>query len=148
MPPSGTLLSNATALAGHLLGWELPRDVPQIADVVPSARMVGRVVEVAVAMATPDGNVALEAPIEIRTSLFRRDDPPAVHAPNLLVYTVMQEGVERLVTLFDIDDATVASLLSPPPVDLGEDVGLRLRYNAWVAGIGTALVGSRTVATT
>ncbi len=148
VPPSGTLLSNATALAGRLLGWNLPGAVAQATAVNPSARLVGRVVEVATARQTPDGVVALDAPIEIRTSLFRRDDAPTIHAPNLLVYTLVQQGVERLVTLFDVDDTKVASLLSPPPVELGEGVGLRLRYNAWVEGIGTALVGSRAVTTT
>ncbi len=148
VPPSGTLLSNATALAGRLLGWNLPGAVAQATAVNPSARLVGRVVEVATARQTPDGVVALDAPIEIRTSLFRRDDAPTIHAPNLLVYTLVQQGVERLVTLFDVDDTKVASLLSPPPVELGEGVGLRLRYNAWVEGIGTAMVGSRVVAIT
>ena len=114
----------------------------------PSARLVGRVVEVATARETPDGNVALEESVEIRTTLFRREDVPAIRAPNLLVYSLVQEGVERLVTLFDVDDAKVKSLLSPAPEELGEGVGLRLRYNAWVDGIGTALVGSRAVTTT
>ena len=145
VPPSGTLLSNATVLAGRLLGWEVPGTLTQATAVYPSARQVGRVVEVATARQTPDGIAPLDAPVEIRTSLFRRDEPPAIHAPNLLVYTVVQEGVERLVTLFDVDVTKVASLLSPLPGELGDGVGLRLRYNAWLDGIGPDLLGSRTV---
>jgi len=84
-------------------------------------------------------------PGSTRTSLFRRDDAPPNRRPNLLVYTVTESGIERLVTMFDVDDATVTELLDPPAETSGGQVALRLRYNALVDGIGTLFTGSRRV---
>ena len=148
VPPSGTLLGNATTLVARLLGWELPEDGRSVPAVEPTARLVGRVVEVATAVKSNDGEVPLEEPVEIRTSLFRCERPAAIRAPNLLVYTLVQEGVERLATLFDVDGTKVESLLHPPPAEVGEGTEVRLRYNAWLGGIGSTFVGCRAVTIT
>jgi len=145
IPPSGTLLSNATALVARLLGWELPDGGRPVPAVEPTAKLLGRVIEVATAVKSSDGEVPLAEPIEIRTSLFRSDHQATTRAPNLLVYTVIREGVERVLTLFDVDDTKVESLLHPHSAELGEGTEVRLRYNAWLGGIGSAFVGHRSV---
>lgn len=48
-------------------------------------------------------------------------------------------------TLFDVDDTKVESLLHPHSAELGEGTEVRLRYNAWLGGIGSAFVGHRSV---
>ena len=50
VPPSGTLLGNATTLVARLLGWELPEDGRPVPEVEPTARLMGRVVEIATAV--------------------------------------------------------------------------------------------------
>lgn len=148
VPPSGTLLSNATALADHLLGWSRLPDRVRNEEVRPTAQLLGRIVEVATPQkAIHDDGAALAEPIEIRSSLFRRTDPPPNLAPNLLVYTIVQDGSERLVTMFDISDAKAAELLNPPAHELGDQVAIRLRYNAVVVDAGARFIGSRHIET-
>lgn len=143
-PPSGTLLANATTLAARLLGWDPPASGAWTADVHPTARCVGRVVEVATSERTSQGEeVPLSQPATIRSSLFQRGDAPANRAPNLLVYTVTQGGTERLVTMFDAGDDKVSDLLNPATE--GETVEIRLRYNAVLDGAGSQFTGSRSV---
>lgn len=146
VPRSGTLLSNATTLATRLLGWDEPADGEWNEKVRPTALLLGRVVEVAAASVDLEGETRpLDEPIEIRTSLFRRSDPPPNNAPNLLVYSFVKNGVERLVTMFDVGDAKVEELLGTPSVELGDGVPIRLRYNAVVGELGTQFTGSRRI---
>ena len=49
-------------------------------------------------------------------------------------------------TLFDVDDTKVESLLHPHSAELGEGTEVRLRYNAWLIGVGSVFVGRRAVA--
>ena len=146
VPRSGTLLSNATTLAARLLGWNATAEEGWNDDVRPTARALGRVIEVATSRRGNDGDeLPLLEPLVIRTSLFRRDDPPPNRAPNLLVYTVERGGVEQVVTLFDVGDAKVADLLHPPAEEVGHGVEVRLRYNALADGVGTRFSGSRRI---
>lgn len=68
-------------------------------------------------------------------------------APNLLVYTLVQDGVEQLGTMFDVGDAKVTELLDPPAHELGNHVAVRLRYNAIVDDVGTQFTGCRHIET-
>src|SRR5690606_2531004 len=95
--------------------------------------------------ASEGDEVELDQQIEMRSSLFRRDDAPPNQAPNLLVYTLVHGGSERLVTVFDVGDTKVTELLDPPADELGDHVAVRLRYNALVDGVGTQFTGSRHV---
>lgn len=137
VPSSGTLLSNATAVAAQLLGWTTPNS-----DAVrATARPIGRITVAVTHEARTDGNIALVEPIEIRTSLLRRDDPPSNMRPNLLVYSIVRDGVEQLMTMFDVDNLTRDRLLGAA---VGP-VNVELEYNARITSVGTSFRGHRSI---
>ncbi len=134
-PATGTLLGNVTTLAARLLGWSSGAGAND--DVRPVATWLGTLVETATSQPADgdDGDRPLDDPIVMRTSLHR-----AGGGRSLLIYTVEHRGSERLITMFDVLDAKVAEVLTPPPD--GDVVPVRLRYNSVVAGVGTAFTGT------
>lgn len=107
--------------------------------------MVGRVIEVATAVTTNDGEVPLTEPIEIRRHCSEaiaqqhQDPKPArLHARpggcgaggDPLRRRRHESGVPA----------------APTRAELGERTEVRLRYNAWLIGVGSVFVGRRAVA--
>lgn len=141
-PPAGTLLANATYCFASIAGFTtVPPSAHLDGAVAPDRFDLSVITESATHEQVGDDRRPLDAPTVIRTYLFRPADPPRAPDRTLLVYTVERNGLELLVTGFAVHDDYARSLLD-------EDPGGRfpLRFNARIIGIGTLLIGSRSVA--
>jgi len=137
VPVAGTLLGNVTWLAGSIafageperaaLRTTTPLVSPALRALDLAALHVVRLTETA-------GDVAL------RTDFVELPHPTAAAAA-LLIYSVRQGGVSRLITMFPISAASRAKYTA---VATGDAVPITTQYNAWVDGLtGTTAIGSR-----
>lgn len=137
VPAEGTLLGNATWLAGAIAfrgepaGEALAAIAPNVAPALRGLAIgelhVARLVET-----TGD--------VELRTDFVDLPHPSA-GAAALLVYSVRAGGASRLVTMFPISAAARAKYADVP---LGDGVTIATQYNAWVDGLtGAPRPGTR-----
>lgn len=136
-PEAGTLLANATLLAGRL-AWSHASEVrglqalarhvhPDVAAMRTTGLAIRRVTE-SIAFRSRNGR---DCDAVLETHLIRYPRP--TRAPWLLIYSVRDSRRRRaqLVTLFSIGDESVDEICSRS----GRRTDLRTRYNAFVPGV-------------